>query len=125
MIIEAYRRYIDAAQGYVQKANETIVEINSNDPLSLAKIENLKNYINHAIRQIDQIQRRVLQGEKIPHDEKVFSIFQPHTEWISKGKAGVPQELGLRVCILENQYGLILHHKVMEKETDDKITVSM
>lgn len=125
MIIEAYRRYIDAAQGYVQKANETIVEINSNDPLSLAKIENLKNYINHAIRQIDQIQRRVLQGEKIPHDEKVFSIFQPHTEWISKGKAGVPQELGLRVCILEDQYGLILHHKVMEKETDDKITVSM
>ena len=125
LIIEAYRAYIEAALGYVQKANETIVEINSNDPLCLARIENLKSYINHACRQIDQIQQRVLQGEKIPHDEKVFSIFQPHTEWISKGKAGVPQELGLRVCILEDQYGLILHHKVMERETDDKITVEM
>jgi len=91
----------------------------------MAKTEVLKQYINHANRQIDQIRRRVIQGEKIPHQEKVFSIFQPHTEWISKGKAGVPRKLGLRVCILEDQYGLILHHRVMEKETDDKIAVSM
>lgn len=33
-----------------------------------------------AIRQIDQIDRRVLQGQKTPHEEKVFSLFQPHTE---------------------------------------------
>lgn len=71
------------------------------------------------------IRRRVIQGKKIPHGDKVFSIFEPHTEWISKEKAGVPQELGLRVCILEDQYGLILHHHVMEKQTDDKVTVSM
>jgi hypothetical protein len=32
-----------------------------------------------------------MEGEKIPHEEKVFSIFEGHTEWISKGKAGVPQ----------------------------------
>ena len=54
-----------------------------------------------ADRQIDQIQRRVMKGEKIPHAEKVFSIFEPHTEWIVKGKAGISQELGLRVCIME------------------------
>ncbi len=47
-------------------------------------------------------------------------FFEPHTEWISKEKAGVPQELGLRACI-----GLILHHRVMEKETDDKVAVAM
>ena len=28
----------------------------------------------------------------IPHHEKVFSIFQPHTEWVMKGKAGIPVE---------------------------------
>ncbi len=64
-------------------------------------------------------------GEIIPHDEKVFSIFEEHTEWISKGKAGVPQELGLRVCVLEDQYGFILHHHVMTRKTDDKIAVAM
>ena len=65
----------------------------------------------------------MIRGEIIPHDEKVFSIFEEHTEWISKGKAGVPQELGLRVCVLEDQFGFILHHLVMEKQTDDKVTV--
>lgn len=64
-------------------------------------------------------------GETIPHDEKVFSLFEPHTEWISKGKAGVPVELGVKVCILEDQHQFILHHQVMEKQTDDQVTVSM
>jgi hypothetical protein len=59
-------------------------------------------YSAHGARQIDQIRRRVLAGERIPHAEKVFSIFQPHTEWISKGQAGVAVELGLRVAISDS-----------------------
>jgi len=85
----------------------------------------LDAYMAHAERQIDQIRRRVLRDETIPHGEKVFSIFQPHTEWIVKGKAGVPMELGLRVCVVEDQYGFILHHEVMEKTTDDRIAVAI
>ena len=64
-------------------------------------------------------------NEVIPHAEKVFSLFQPHTEWISKGKAGVPVELGLPVCIVEDQFGFILHHQVMKKTTDSAIAVSI
>ena len=82
-------------------------------PVPLAELE---VYIAHAERQIDQIRRRVIYGETIPHEEKVFSIFEPHTEWIGKGKAGVPVELGLRVCVLEDQHRFILHHQVMEKK---------
>jgi hypothetical protein len=55
----------------------------------------------------------------------IFSIFEPHTEWISKGKAGVPVELGVKVCILEDQHQFILHHHVMERQTDDQIAVTM
>ena len=82
-------------------------------------------YIADALRQIDQIERRVINGETIPHHEKVFSIFEEHTEWISKGKAGVPVELGLNVCILKDQFGFILYHQVMQNETDDKVAVPM
>ena len=85
----------------------------------------LDGYVVHAERQIDQVRRRVLQDETIPHKEKVFSIFEPHTEWISKGKAGVPVELGLRVAIVEDQFGFILRNQVMEKTTDDKIAVAI
>ena len=61
----------------------------------------------------------------IAHSEKVFSLFEPHTEWISKGKAGVPVELGLKVCIIKDQNGLILHPRVIEHETDDQIAVTI
>jgi len=61
----------------------------------------------------------------IPHHEKVFSIFAPHTEWISKGKLKAPVELGLRVCVMEDQFGFILHHRVMEKESDVHIAIPM
>ena len=55
----------------------------------------------------------------------MFSIFEPHTEWISKGKAGVAQELGLGVCVHKDQYGFILHHRIMQHQTDDKLAVVM
>ena len=85
----------------------------------------IKDFIVHANRQIEQITRRVLKDKKIPHEEKVFSLFQPHTEWISKGKAGVPVELGLKVCIIESASGYILHHRVMQKETDNQIAIDL
>ena len=74
-------------------------------PLRLAALD---NYLKHADRQADQIRRRVLAGEAIPHAEKVFSMFQPHTEWVSKGKAGVPVELGLKVCVVEDQHRFVM-----------------
>jgi hypothetical protein len=121
----AHQEYIDAATLFLDRARLTIKQANSGGAKTIALIFTIENFITHAERQIDQIQRRVILGEKIPHDEKVFSLFEEHTEWISKGKAGVPVELGLRVCVLEDQYGFILHHRVMEKETDDKIAVPM
>ena len=85
----------------------------------------IKGFIGHAQRQMDQIERRVIGGEAILHEEKVFSIFQPHTEWISKGKAGVPVELGLKVCVVEDTQGYLLHHQVMHRQTDDQIAIGL
>jgi len=118
LVIEQHQTYIDAAQGYITKATATLVVLESikmSNPQDVKTIEEIKRFIKDSERQISQIRRRVIFGELIPHDEKVFSIFQPHTEWISKGKAGVPVELGLKVCVLEDQYQFILHHIVMEK----------
>ena len=43
--------------------------------------------MTHVDHQIAEINRRVIRGEQIGHEEKAFSLFEPHTEWISKGKA--------------------------------------
>ena len=40
-------------------------------------------------------------------------LFEEHTRWIQKGKAGVPVELGVPVCIIEDHYRFILDHKIL------------
>lgn len=122
-MLEAYGAYLVLAEQHVVRATDTANALKVEGLSDTA--QQIEGYLGHARRQIDQIHRRVLQGEKIPHSEKVFSIFEPHTEWISKGKAGVPVELGLRVCIVEDQHRFILHHAVMEQTTDDQIAVLM
>jgi len=124
-IEDAYEAYLAQAEGYLKRARNTRLHLELGYGMSPAVLEELDSYMAHAERQIDQVRRRVLWKETIPHQEKVFSIFQPHTEWIVKGKAGVPVELGLRVCVVEDNHGFILHHQVMEKTTDDKIAVSI
>lgn len=121
---DAHRIYLDSAQAYLDRARDTRQQLKRIVLLDVCLAE-LDEFMAHAARQIDQIDRRVLQGQSIPHEEKVFSLFQPHTEWISKGKAGVPVELGLRVCVVEDQYRFILNHQVMENTTDDAIAVSI
>lgn len=125
LIVDAHGQYVDLVEFYVTRAKESIRILNVMDIGNVVHIMLIENFLAHADRQIDQIRRRVLEGETIAHHEKVFSIFEEHTEWISKGKAGVPQELGLGVCILEDQYGFILHHHVMENQKDVEIAVMM
>jgi len=123
VIIKAHSTYIDFCQAIINRVKELIESISTEDVNVFVKILEIKGYIAHAQRQIDQIERRVVKGESIPHHEKIFSIFEEHTRWIKKGKAGVPQELGLPVCFVKDQYGFILYHYVMQSETDDKVAV--
>ena len=51
-------------------------------------------------KHIDLAERRLLKGEKIPYSEKVFSLFEPHTKRINKGKAGVIAEPGQNHLII-------------------------
>ena len=124
-VIQAHQSYLKLVQYYLKKIRATLPKlIAATSTERLLRLE-IEDYIRHAQRQINQIERRVIKGETILHEEKVFSIFEPHTEWVSKGKAGVPVELGVKVCILEDQHQFILHHHVMTKQTDTCIAVEM
>lgn len=116
MLIEAHGEYIGIAKSFITKIELTLEEISGH---SLA--DKIKNFLNHAYRQIDQIERRAINGEVIPPSEKVYSIFEEHTEWVNKGKAGGKIELGIKVCIIEDQHQFILHHRVMQNESDVNI----
>ena len=70
--------------------------------------------------------RRVLQGEKIPNPEKVFSLFEPHTELINRGKVPHPIEFGHRVLVMQDSAGFIVHSQVLGiGVTDEKVLVDV
>ncbi len=83
-----------------------------------AIIGQLVEYKNYVIKFTDQIERRLLKGEVIPSEEKIFSIFEEHTEWLTKGKLNKKVELGHLLLITSDQYQFIVDYKVMEKQRD-------
>lgn len=120
----AHQAYIEVAQQVLSNIDEKLETLRSEN-IVLASRQAIAQFHTYAITLIDQIDRRVLQGETIPHKEKIFSLFQTHTEWIVKGKSGAPFELGVKVAIVQDQHQFILHHQVMEKQQDAEIAVSV
>ena len=114
---ERVEAYVDRCRDLVERAQGSLGDLASQGAAPWIVL-NIESYLDHAVRQIDQVERRRLKGETIPHAEKGFSIFEPHTQWVSKGKAGCPVELGVPVCVLEDNHGFILHHEVMWQGSD-------
>ena len=85
----------------------------------------LRQWLNDAVRLDDQIRRRVLQGKRISSAEKIYSIFERYTRWISKGKAGRPVELGVPLSIMESSNGFILGSQLHWEESDVDVAVPL
>lgn len=121
-----HKEYIKSCKEQFDKATRFLTILENEGALGIGhNTERILYFIGAGRTLIDQIERRVLNGETIPHSEKIFSLFEPHTEWIVKGKAGVSQELGLRVCVVTDQYGFTLTHRIMQKELDVDIAVEI
>ena len=85
----------------------------------------LEYYHSMLVKHIDLVERRLIKGGSIAHGEKVFSLFEPHTKWINKGKAGVIAELGQKHLIVTDQNHFIVYHKLIEDLTDNQITLEL
>lgn len=107
--------YLKTAEELEDKINATIIALRGKE-LTLVECVRLQEadyFHQHVIRHMDLLERRVLKGETIPHEEKVFSLFEEHTELIKKGKVMPPVEFGHRLLISTEQHGLIVDYKIM------------
>lgn len=120
--------YISLAKKLLEKVKQSLSEISSEivlSPMDVLKMMVIASYVKYGEYHISLIERRVIHGETIPNGDKIFSIFEPHTRWISKGKAGVPVEFGLPVSIIKDQHGYILDYTIMENESDVDVAVPL
>jgi IS5 family transposase len=65
-----------------------------------------------------------LQGETVPTEEKLYSIFEPHTDLIKRGKTLKPVEFGHKVFLAESAQGLITEYRVLDGNPVDSDQVS-
>ena len=121
----AASKYLDKSKALMRKIEKQKRELPINDPFDLALVCSLEHYIDLASKHIDLLQRRVMQGEKIAHAEKMFSIFEDYTEWIAKGKLSPNVELGKKLGITTDQYNLIVDYQVMDHEQDRDVVIEL
>jgi IS5 family transposase len=69
---------------------------------------------------INQARRRVLEGEQVPNAEKIYSIFEPHTDLIKRGKVQTPVEFGHKIFLAESAQGLLTQYEVLEGNPNDE-----
>jgi hypothetical protein len=128
LLEESTLRYLRSTRELSFKIEETraeLIRIASETTIGKLKYNELLHYERLLDKHISLVRRRIIFKEEIPHEEKLFSLFEPYTRWINKGKAGGKVELGLPVAVCSDQHGFILHHHVMVKEMDVDIAVPL
>ena len=126
-----YRALIGIAKEVVASARMALDDtaaMRGKDLLTALNIKALREEIAHycalGARVIDQAQRRVLDGEQVPTSEKIYSIFEPHTDLIKRGKVRTPVEFGHKVFLAESARGLITQYEVLKGNPVDEVHVA-
>ena len=83
----------------------------------------LSHWIAMTAQVCDTAYRRTQLSEKVPNEEKLFSLFEPHTQLYRRGKAGQPNQFGRMVLIYEDGAGFISHYHLMARDASDASVV--
>lgn len=86
---------------------------NGTAPLTTPAAE-LLGFIVLTEKVCDNARRRVLEGQTLANEEKIHSIFEPHTELIKRGKHPNPIEFGHKVLVIEDAAGFVVDYQVVE-----------
>jgi transposase, IS5 family len=119
-LVPKYRELIRITAHVVENARQVLRQtqgVRGLDLMSDIAINALRQEIDRHCdlgeRVIDQSRRRVLDGEQVPNERKLFSIFETHTDLIKRGKILKPVEFGHKIFLAESARGLITQYRVL------------
>lgn len=122
---KGYRELLETAKDLLGRATELLLRValltgSVLDELKAsAQQRELKNYVELTRTVCVNARRRVLEGEAVPNDEKIFSIFETHTELIKRDKQPNPLQFGHNVLVIEDAAGFICHYEVVKNGVQD------
>lgn len=126
-LVRTYRALITVTEQVVTEARAVVTRterVRGLDPRARVSGDALRAAIAHhctlADRVINQTRRRVLHGEQVPTEGKLYSIFEPHTDLIKRGKVQTPVEFGHKVFLAESGHGLMTQYRVLRGNPADQ-----
>jgi len=122
---EAALRYIRKAESLHSKLESDMPLLPMEDPADLGMAVSLEHYLLLLRKHISLVHRRIIKGEVIPHEEKMFSIFETYTEWVKKGKSRPNVELGKKLSVTTDQHNLIVDFQVMSDQQDRDVVLAV
>ena len=120
-----YERLIEQVTGICQWADDICKHIERRCPkrrpphIVRTLADEIAHYRRLGLRVIDQASRRVLDGEQVPNAQKLFSLFEPHTELLKRGKAAKLVEFGHMIQIQQVSNKFITDYDVFEKKPNE------
>jgi transposase, IS5 family len=122
-----YQELLTVAEDLLARARRLLGELAFAPPQRALTVHQLKNAVVpgprekrllHYVRLTAQVcvnaRRRVLEGESVANSEKIFSIFEPHTELIKRGKQPVSIQYGHNVLVIEDAVGFVVAYRVVD-----------
>jgi IS5 family transposase len=121
-----YRKLLALAENLLARARQLLAELAFvvPKPLSVLQLKQTvppgpqKDLLFHYVSLTAQVcvtaRRRVLEGQTVANHEKIFSIFEPHTELIKRGKQPVEIQYGHNVLLVEDAAGFVVDYRVVD-----------
>ncbi len=116
----AYEKLLTRARAILERAKTLLIteEIDGTASTACQAIA-IKHWIQLTEQVCDTANRRVLLGETVPNQDKLFSLFETHTQLYKRGKAGQPIQYGRLALVFEDGAGFISHYCMMDRSDCD------
>jgi IS5 family transposase len=113
---KAYGKLLASVERVLGICDEVLEQLPPHDGFS----QEIMRYQPLVRRVMDQARRRVFFGEKVSAGQKLYSLFEPHTELIKRGKAGRPIEFGHKMLLGQTKEKFISQYHVMKRRKEDQ-----
>lgn len=118
---EQYQALMDMTEKTIQQAIQTSEQLEQHVGKAAQRLkQTLATFVPLAEKVVDQTKRRILKEEHVPSQEKVVSIFEPHTDIICRGKESHPVEYGHKVWLNEVDGGIVTHFRILPGNPNDE-----
>jgi len=114
-----YARLLARSEKILQQAENLVHSAPADDLATAGRLEQIGVFIERTRQVAGTAYRRVILGEKVPNEDKLFSIFEPHTQLYRRGKAGQDNQFGRLAMIYEDGAGFITHHYLLGRHEQD------